>query len=454
MTTEKKEFYSKICRLVLPIVFQNLLSAAISSADVIMLNYVGQTSVSAVSQAAQYANILFSLLYGVGTGVTMLCAQYYGKKDFEAIKIVQGIAMRFSLAGGLIVAVPALLVPEIMMKIFIDNPEAIRIGADYLRFMSVSYVCWSIIEVYLSALRSVGRVTICTVMNVIAFCVNVFLNAVFIFGLFGAPKLGAAGVAIATSTARVIELICCMIVSAYSKDVKMSLLSIFTKNKVLLGDFVRLSLPALGNDIIWGLAFSMYAVVIGHLGDDAVAANSFVVVVRNFGTILCFAVASGGTVLLGNTLGENRLEDAKKVASRLLKLAFISGAIGGLIVLISMPFVLQYASMQFTETALHYLKWMLVMNVYYITGTAVNTMLIAGVFRAGGDTKFGLICDTIDMWCYAVPLGLIAAFVLKLPVLAVYFLLCTDEFVKWPWVFKQYKSGKWIKNITRDDIHE
>ena len=256
MTTEKKEFYSKICRLVLPIVFQNLLSAAISSADVIMLNYVGQTSVSAVSQAAQYANILFSLLYGVGTGVTMLCAQYYGKKDFEAIKIVQGIAMRFSLAGGLIVAVPALLVPEIMMKIFIDNPEAIRIGADYLRFMSVSYICWSIIEVYLSALRSVGRVTICTVMNVIAFCVNVFLNAVFIFGLFGAPKLGAAGVAIATSTARVIELICCMIVSAYSKDVKMSLLSIFTKNKVLLGDFVRLSLPALGNDIIWGLALT------------------------------------------------------------------------------------------------------------------------------------------------------------------------------------------------------
>lgn len=454
MQTQKTEFYSKIFKLVLPIVLQNLLSAAISSADVIMLNYVGQTSVAAVSQAAQYANILFSVLYGVGTGVTMLCAQYYGKKDFEAIKIVQGIALRFSLAGGLIVALPALLIPEVMMKIFIDNPEAIQIGASYLRIMSLSYICWSIIEVYLSALRSVGRVAICTVMNVIAFAVNVGLNAVFIFGLFGAPKLGATGVAIATTASRVIELICCMIVSAYSKDVKMSFLSIFTRNKVLFKDFVRLSLPALGNDIVWGLAFSMYAVIIGHLGDDAVAANSFVVVVRNFGTILCFAVASGGTILLGNTLGENRLEDAKKDASRLLKLAFISGAIGGLIVLVSMPFVLKYASMQFTDTAMHYLKWMLAMNVYYITGTAVNTMLIAGVFRAGGDTKFGLICDTIDMWCYAVPLGLLAAFVLKLPVLAVYFLLCTDEFVKWPWVFKQYKSGKWIKNITRDDIHK
>ena len=104
------------------------------------------------------------------------------------------------------------------------------------------------------------------------------------------------------------------------------------------------------------------------------------------------------------------------------------------------------------EQALKYLKFRLYINVYYITGTAVNTTLIAGVFRAGGDSKFGFVCDTIDMWVYAVPLGFIAAFVLKLPVEAVYFLLCTDEFVKWPWVFKRFYSYKWAKNITRDDI--
>ena len=103
---------------------------------------------------------------------------------------------------------------------------------------------------------------------------------------------------------------------------------------------------------------------------------------------------------------------------------------------------------------MHYLKYMLLINTYYIMGTAVNTTLIAGVFRAGGDTKFGLVCDTIDMWCYAVPLGFIAAFVFKLPVLVVYFLLCTDEFVKWPWVLKRYKSGLLAKNITRDHLFE
>ena len=83
-------------------------------------------------------------------------------------------------------------------------------------------------------------------------------------------------------------------------------------------------------------------------------------------------------------------------------------------------------------------------------GTAVNGTMIAGIFRAGGDSKFGMVCDFFDMWCYAVPLGLISAFVLKLPPMVVYALLCTDEFVKWPWVFKHYKSNKWLNNITRD----
>ena len=145
----------------------------------------------------------------------------------------------------------------------------------------------------------------------------------------------------------------------------------------------------------------MYSVILGHLGTDAVAANSLVVVVRNIGTVFCFEIASAGGILLGNVMGQGDLERSRRYASKTLKLT-----------------------------------------------------VIAGVFRAGGDTKFGLICDTIDMWVYAVPLGFFAAFVLKLPVLWVYFLLCTDEFVKRPWVIKRYLSGKWAKNITRDYIFE
>ena len=445
-------FYPQIFRLVLPIVIQNLLSAAVSSADVVMLNYVGQSSISAVSLAAQYANVLFMVFYGLGTGATMLCAQYYGKGDMRAIQAVEGIALRFSLGIALVFAGFALTVPEGMMRLFTDDGELIAIGASYLRFMSVSYLCWGITEVYLAVLRSIGRVMISTLLNALAFSANIMLNAVFIFGLFGAPELGAAGVAIATSLSRLIELAACFVVSFFSRDIKLDFRYLFMKNRLLFSDFVRLSLPALGNDVSWSVAFSMYSVIMGHLGTDAVAANSFVVVVRNFGTVLCFGMASAGGILLGNIIGENRLEDARKDAGKVMKLTVIPGAVGGLIVLAATPFVLKYA--QLTDTAMHYLKYMLLINTYYVMGAAVNTALIAGVFRAGGDSRFGFICDTVDMWGYAVPLGFLAAFVLKLPVMWVYFLLCTDEFVKWPWVIRHYRSGKWLHNITRDDLFE
>ena len=443
-------FYRHIFRLVLPIVIQNLLSAAVSSADVVMLNYVGQSSISAVSLASQYANVLFMVFYGLGTGATMLCAQYYGKGDMKAIQVVEGIAMRFSLGFAFLFAGAAFFFPEGMMRLFTNDGELIAIGASYLRFMSVSYLCWGITEVYLAVLRSIGRVTISTLMNVLAFSLNIILNAVFIFGLFGAPKLGAMGVAIATSASRLIELAACFAVSAASRDIKLDFRYLFARNRLLFSDFVRLSLPALGNDISWSVAFSMYSVIMGHMGTDAVAANSFVVVVRNFGTILCFGMASAGGILLGNVIGEGKLEEARADAGKLMKLTVLTGAVGGLIVLAATPFVLKYATL--TENAMHYLKYMLLINTYYVMGAAVNTTLIAGVFRAGGDSRFGFICDTIDMWCYAVPLGFLAAFALKLPVLWVYFLLCTDEFVKWPWVIRHYRSGKWLNNITRDDL--
>ena len=431
---------------------QNLLSAAVSSADVVMLNYVGQSSISAVSLASQYASVLFMVLYGLGTGATMLCAQYYGKGDMRAIQAVEGIVMRFTLSISMLFGLMALFLPEQMMHIFTNDRELIEIGASYLRCVSVCYICWGIIEAYLSVLRSIGRVTISTAMNVLAFSLNILLNAVFIFGLFGAPKMGATGVAIATSVSRFVELLACMVVSALSKDIKLDFRYMFIRNKQLFSDFVRLALPAVGNDVSWSVAFSMYSVILGHLGTDAVAANSFVVVVRNFGTILCFGVASAGGILLGNVLGENKLEKARKEASEVVRLTVFTGAIGGLIVLAVTPFVLKYADL--SAQALHYLKYMLLNNVYYIMGTAVNTTLIAGVFRAGGDSRFWQICDPIYMWCYAVPLGFLAAFVFKLPVMVVYFLLCTDEFVKWPWVIKRYKSGKWIRNITRDNLFD
>ena len=449
---KKDDFYRQMFKLAIPIIIQNLLSAAVNSSDVIMLNYVGQSAISAVSLAANYSNILFMVYYGLGTGASLLCAQYFGKKNMQAIHAVEGIALRFSLAISALVALAAFTIPQRMLLLFTSDQELIAIGSSYIRIMGITYLCWGVKKIYLAILRSIGRVTISMALNMLAFGLNILLNAVFIFGLFGAPKLGVTGVAIATASSRLIQLIACVIVSLLSKDVKLNPIYMFIRSKTLLNDFIHLSLPALGNDLSWSVAFSMYSVILGHLGTEAVAANSLVTVVRNVGSVFCFAIASAGTILLGRVMGQGELEKSKSYASGMLKMTVVAGAVGGVIVLAVTPFVLRFASLN--DTAMHYLKYMLLINSYYIMGSAVNTALIAGVFRAGGDTKFGLICDTIDMWVYAVPLGFFAAFVVKLPVLWVYFLLCTDEFVKWPWVIHHYRKGEWAKNITREDIFE
>ena len=447
---KNKALYQKVLFITLPIIVQNLLSAAVNSADVLMLNYVGQDSLSAGSLATQYASIAFMAFYGIGSGVTMLCAQYWGKGDIDTIHKVEGIAMRFSLILAAVMALATLCIPEILMRVFTNETVLIELGARYLRAVSFSFIFWAVSEVYLSVLRSVGRVSICTTIEAVALITNVCLNAVLIFGLFGAPKLGIVGVALATTISRGLSLLLCIVVSVRSKNVKLVIRPMFESHPQLLKDFMHMALPAIANDMVWNLAFTMYSVILGHMGSDAVAANSIVCVVRNLACVFCYAIASAAGIVVGQILGEDRIEDGKKAGHTMLRLAWITGILGGVVVWLLIPTAMEYAML--TEQALKYLKFMLYVNVYYVTGTAINTTLIAGVFRAGGDSRFGLVCDTIDMWVYAVPLGFLAAFVLKLPVEAVYFLLCTDEFVKWPWVFKRFYSYKWAKNITRDDI--
>lgn len=447
---QNKALYQKILFITLPIILQNLLSAAVSSADVLMLNYVGQDSLSAGSLATQYSGLAFMFFYGIGTGVTMLCAQYWGKGDINAMHKVEGIAMRFSLIIAGILALSTALIPETLMRVFTNEEALIVLGGRYLRVVAPCFIFWAVTEVYLAVLRSAGRVSISTAIEVVALGSNVILNAVLIFGLFGAPRMGIMGVALATTISRGLSFFLCLIVSIKSENVKMVVRPIFERHPQLSKDFITMALPAVGNDMVWSLAFAMYSVILGHLGSDVVAANSIVSVVRNLGSVFCFAIGSAAGIIVGQILGENQIEEGKKAGRIMLRLSVYTGILGGLIVLALVPTAMKYAMI--SEQALKYLRFMLFINVYYIMGTAVNTTLIAGVFRAGGDSRFGFVCDTIDMWVYAVPLGFFAAFVLKLPVEAVYFLLCTDEFVKWPWVFKHFFSYKWAKNITRDNI--
>lgn len=441
-------FYRTMARLAIPIVLQNLVTTAVSSADVIMLGFVSQDALAAGSLASQIMFILNLVYTGISSGIIMLAAQYWGKQDTTTIEQIMGIGMRLSIFVSTAFFALAFFFPSLLMRIFTNEEALIASGISYLQAVSFSYLFMSVSQVYLCAMRATERVIFATIANGSALVLNILLNAVFIFGLLGAPKLGIVGVALATSISRGIELCICLIDNMQERNVHFRLRTLWEKNKVLFSDFLKYSLPAFGNEVVWGIAFSMYSVIMGHLGSDIVAANAVVVVARNLGTVACFGIANAGAILLGKSIGAGQSETVKSDASRFCRLTFVTAILGGIVIFLLKPLFFGMANL--TQTAQNYLNIMLFINMYYILGQAMNTALICGVFRSGGDSKWGFICDTIDMWGYAVPLGFISAFVLKLPPMWVYFLICTDEFVKIPFVYKHYKSYRWLKNITRD----
>ncbi len=445
---EKKSFYRALFALVLPITIQNLLNSAVNFADVFMLGFVGQDALSAISLANQYQFILTGFFFGVSSGITMLSSQYWGKKDLRSVQSVMGIALKIGMVFTAIIALLALTVPKQLMLVYTNDMTLVNIGITYLRIIGVSYFIMSFSTAYESTLRSVEQAKKSTLIAGTALVLNVVLNAVFIFGLCGAPKLGVLGVALATLIARIVECLLCLADLLSGKLMQLDLKVLFGRNRLLFVDFIKYSLPALANDILWTLAFTSYSIILGHLSSDAVAANAIATNVRNLCTILCFGIASGGSVLLGKTMGEQKMQEAEEMSGRLCRITLlVSLATAGVILAVT-PLIPHLFTL--TDEATRYMRIMLFISSYYIIGQAINTLLIAGVFRAGGNSRFGLICDTVTMWFISVPLGFISAFVLHLPPMVVYFILCLDEFWKLPPVIKHYRSKKWLKNITRD----
>lgn len=448
MTQEAKSFYKDLRNVVQPMAIQNLISSAVNSADVIMLGYIGQTAIAASSLAGNVAFILFMISTGLSSGLVMLGAQYWGKKDTEAIKTLLGIGLRICCSVEIIVACIAAFYPRILMLIFTKNEALIAEGCRYLRAASFSYVCLSFSQMFQAGFKSIERVKIVTITSTTSLFLNIGLNAVFIFGLLGVPKMGITGVGIATSIARFIEMVICFIYAGRQTDIKFSVTCVFRRNKLLTRDFFKYSLPAVGNELVWGSAFAMYSVIMGHLGEDIVAANSVVNTVRQLGSVLCFGMAYGGAIVVGKYMGAGDMAVAERNASRLARVTIFSGVLGAVLLICLYP-VLPYIA-DLNETAAHYRNILLFINAYSLIGASINTVLICGIFRAGGDSKFGFVADIINMWCVSVPLGLLAAFVFKLPPLWVYFILFLDEFEKMPFVIHHYFKKGWLRNITRD----
>lgn len=439
--------YKGFMKLVAPITIQNLMSSLVSASDAFMLGFLDQNSLSASSLATQVA-FVYSLFYGAFVfGLNVLAAQYWGKGDEKAVSRVLAITLRYSFLIGFIFTISTILFPEQIMGFFTDDLVLIEIGAKYLRVVSASYVLTGISQSYLGCMKVCNRAGLSSFIGSSIVILNIILNAIFIFGLCGAPKMGIAGAALATVCARVFEVICILFTIVKGLCPKAGLQNLIAAEKTLHKDYWKYTLPLFINQIAWGGGVTMYSVIMGHLGTDAVAANSIATIVRTVIASFCWGVAAGVGIIIGNMLGSGELEKAKMMGGKYVRLSIYIGVVSGVVILLMIPFVLKVIVL--SPQATEYLKVMLAFSAYYIIGNSLNSTIITGIFPAGGDTKFGMICDIVTLWAVVVPLGLLAAFVWKWPVLVVAFILTLDEFVKIPVVYAHYMKYKWVKNITR-----
>lgn len=444
MDERKRSLRKEIVRLALPIALQQFMTALVGACDAIMLGKLSQDAMSAVSLATQVTFVFNLFMFAFMAGENMFVAQYYGKGDYTGISQVFSLVTKICGCIAVVFLAGTLFFPEQLMRILTNEKTLIVLGSEYLRVIGISYVFSGIAQTFLAIMKNCGAVNMSTLINGVMVILNIALNAVFIFGLSGFPKMGIKGAALATVLATVVQFLWSVgYVLCRIRAVKFSLRSC---EKKLFGRFWQKTVPLLINNLAWGIGFSMYSVIMGHLGTDAVAANGIANISKNLVVCFCLGLGNAGSIIVGNRLGADRLQEAKEVGETLTKTAIIAGIVSGLVLIALSPFITKMVDL--TPTARGYLQKMLLISSYYIAGKSVNCMTIGGIFAAGGDSKFGMLCDSVTLWCITVPLGCICAFILKLPVMVVYFVLNLDEIIKLPVVYKHYKKYKWIKNLT------
>lgn len=444
MDERKRSLRKEIVRLALPIALQQFMTALVGACDAIMLGKLSQDAMSAVSLATQVTFVFNLFMFAFMAGENMFVAQYYGKGDYTGISQVFSLVTKICGCIAVVFLAGTLFFPEQLMRILTNEETLIVLGSEYLRVIGISYVFSGIAQIFLAIMKNCGAVNMSTLINGVMVILNIALNAVFIFGLSGFPKMGIKGAALATVLATVVQFLWSVgYVLCRIRAVKFSLRSC---EKKLFGRFWQKTVPLLINNLAWGIGFSMYSVIMGHLGTDAVAANGIANISKNLVVCFCLGLGNAGSIIVGNRLGADRLQEAKEVGETLTKTAIIAGIVSGLVLIALSPFITKMVDL--TPTARGYLQKMLLISSYYIAGKSVNCMTIGGIFAAGGDSKFGMLCDSVTLWCIIVPLGCICAFILKLLVMVVYFVLNLDEIIKLPVVYKHYKKYKWIKNLT------
>ena len=448
-----KKFYKEVFRLVLPLIAMQAMGLVLNFCDIFMLGRMGDVSETAIS-AAQIANrpfFLFSMLmFGSMSGATVLCSQYWGKKDVDTINSIAGTTLAFLLPVCLIFMTVCYIFADRLMSLISNDAEVVKMAVIYLRIILITFIFNLMSGLFAGILRSVEKVKVPMFATLSGIITNIILNAILIYGLLGFPALGIAGAAIATVIARIVELAIILIyIIFFEKTVRFTIKKMFKIHIVIIKDFFRYSLPVIINEFAWGFGTTIHSSIIGHMTKDQYAAYTISNMIEQiaFMTIISFSTAC--CIMIGKAIGEGKDDDTVVLYAR----TFIGLAAGFVFITGGSAFVFKNFIINIFEigdaTKVYASQLFTVVTVFILI-KSFNCVSIVGIFRGGGDTKTGMIVDICAMYSLGIPLGFVAMYFLKLDIAFVYAFLISDELFKLPVIIWRVKSRRWIRNITRE----
>ena len=441
----------------LPMILQNLVTNFMALADSFMVGALGETELAAVTMANSVFYVLSLIIFGIQSGTGVLVAQYYGKGRLDAINRIMGMGYYVSLGLTALIALLSFFFPMQLMQLVTNNPDLWEPGAEYARIVGFSYVCMAFSGVYIAVQRSMENPGLGAILLTVSGALNILLNYMFIFGKWGAPAMGCAGAAVATLLSRVLEVLVVTGCFFRSKRLPVKPGLMLRPGRIIAGDFIKYSLPVVLNEGMWSLAMSLFSIIMGHMPNSTpiLAAYTIAGNIDRMAAVALFAAGNAAAVIIGRDIG---CGDTKEIYGKGVALNFVCFVTG----IISMGLLLTiratlldgfiFPLMDISAEAGELAKMMLAFIAVVMPLRSLNLCNIVGVFRGGGDVRYGLICDIGPLYCVCLPAAALCGLVFGLGITAVYVCICLDDFCKVFLCLPRLRSGKWINSVTRETL--
>lgn len=446
----RKHFYLKLFSIALPLALQNLVTSSLNLVDVFMISSLSTASIAGVSLANKMFFLLFLLLFGISSGSAILTAQYWGIKDINNIRRVLGVCLGLGVAGAAFFTFAVIGFPTQVMRIFTTEQGAIVEGAKYLRIVGICYIPTAITFSYVFILRSTGKTKLPMYVSIAALILNTILNYTLIYGNFGAPEMGVEGAAVATVISRSLEFGILIYVIYKRREVPAAKLNeLFDWTRAFISKYFTTVTPVIINELIWAYGVTMYDLVYGRMGEVVTATMGITKTVEQIGFFLIFSIGNAAGVLLGNQMGTGDFTQVFNYAKKLIKLVLGVGIVMGTLVFLASGPVSTLFRVE--PEVSYYIALTLKVMAFATVVKGLNMLIIVGILRSGGDTKFCMYLDGGAVWFVAVPLVALSGLVWGLPVQYVYALSMSEEIVKLVIGLWRTYSKKWINNIIAEN---